>query len=274
MTDLSDPLLDAEARALIEEAAKPKRRVRPRLARRLADAQDLEVDTPNGPVMAWRLGDGPASLLVHGWEDDNALWSPLIDACAEIFRAVVVLDLPGHGFSPSEAHSVEAAGEAVAAVAKALGPIDSIVAHSFGCPSSIYAMANGLSVDKAVMIASPVPRTKGARDDEWSRRWKDKLLDRGADPEVVDRAAEIMMAEWEMNPGFRAVAETYIPKMTAKALILHSMDDEQCPFGNSQEMARLWPGSELFPLDGLGHRLIAQDPEVIARVMAFVDDFG
>ncbi len=274
MTDLSDPTLDAEAKALLEEAARPKRRVRPRLARRLADAQDLEVDTPNGPVMAWRLGDGPATLLVHGWEDDNALWSPLIDACADIFRAVVVLDLPGHGFSPAEAHSVESAGEAVVAVAKALGPIDSIVGHSFGCPASIYALSHGLTVNRAVMISSPMPRTKGQGDEDWSRRWKDRQLDRGADPEVVDRAAEMMMEEWHGRASGQALVEAEIPKMTAKALILHSMDDEQCPFGNSREMAARWPGSELFPMDGLGHRLIAQDPEVIARVMAFVDDFG
>jgi len=274
MTDLSDPALDAEAKALLEEAAKPKRRVRPRLARRLADAQDLEVDTPNGPVMAWRLGDGPATLLVHGWEDDNALWSPLIDAFADIYRAVVVLDLPGHGFSPAETHSVESAGEAVVAVAKALGPIDSIVGHSFGCPASIYALSHGLSVNKAVMISSPMPRTKGRDGDDWSRRWKDRQLERGADPEVVDRAAEIMAVEWEGRAGGHAMVEAEIPQMTAQALILHSMDDEQCPFGNSQEMAARWPGAELFPLDGLGHRLIAQDPEVIARVVAFVDDFG
>jgi pimeloyl-ACP methyl ester carboxylesterase len=274
MTDLSDPALDAEAKALLEEAAKPKRRVRPRLARRLADAQDLEVHTPNGPVMAWRLGDGPASLLVHGWEDDNALWSPLIDACADIFRAVVVLDLPGHGFSPAETHSVESAGEAVVAVAKALGPIDSIVGHSFGCPASIYALSHGLSVNRAVMIASPMPRTKGRGEEDWSRRWKGRLLERGADPEVVDRAAEIMAAEWEGSAGGHALVEAKIAEMTAKALIMHSVDDEQCPVGNSREMADRWPGSELLLLDGLGHRLIAQDPEVIQRTIAFVEDFG
>src|SRR5580692_929094 len=87
MTDLPPDDLDAQALEMLEEAAKPKRRVRPRLARKLADAEDLEVQTPNGPVQAWRLGVGPASLLVHGWEDDNALWSPLIDACAATGRA-------------------------------------------------------------------------------------------------------------------------------------------------------------------------------------------
>ena len=125
MSDVTPDDLDAQALELLEEASKPKRRARPRLARKLADAEDLEVQTPHGPVMAWRLGVGPASLLVHGWEDDNALWSPLIDACAAIGKAVVVFDLPGHGFSPAEECTYQAAGLAAVAVAEALGPIDS-----------------------------------------------------------------------------------------------------------------------------------------------------
>jgi len=198
----------------------------------------------------------------------------MIDALADMFRAVVVLDLPGHGFSPSDAYSVDAAGEAIVAVAEALGPIDSVIGHSFGCPSSLHALSHGLTVNKAVMIASPVPRAKGQGADNWTRRWKDRQLERGADPEVVDRAAEIMALEWESRSSGHALVEAEIPTMTAKALILHSTDDEICPFGNSEEMAARWPGSALFPLDGLGHRLIAQDPEVIARVAAFLDDFG
>jgi pimeloyl-ACP methyl ester carboxylesterase len=71
------------------------------------------------------------------------------------------------------------------------------------------------------------------------------------------------------DPGFDI--EAVLPSLTAKALILDSMDDEQCPVANSQRMAELWPGSELVLLDNLGHRLIAQDPDVVARVFEFVD---
>jgi pimeloyl-ACP methyl ester carboxylesterase len=270
MTDLTSDDLDAQALALLEESARPKRRVRPRLARKLADAQDLQVDTPNGPVMAWRLGAGPASLLIHGWEDDNALWSPLIDVCAAIGRAVVVFDLPGHGYSPSEAFSVEAAGLAAAAVAQALGPIDSVVGHSFGCQASLYALAHGLDVPKAVLIASPVPRTKGDRSLD---AWVNRLVSRGADPAVATRAAELMVARAETTPDPRLALESEIPGLTAQALILHSMDDEQCPVANSQKMHDLWPGSDLVLVDDLGHRLIAQDDVVLERIIAFVDDF-
>jgi len=270
MTDATPDDLDAKALQLLEEAAKPKRRVRPRLARKLADAEDLEVQTPHGPVMAWRLGVGPASLLVHGWEDDNALWSPLIDACAAIGRAIVVFDLPGHGYSPTEEFSLQAAGLAAVAVAEALGPVDSVVAHSFGCPTSIYALANGLKVDHAVLIDSPIPRTGGGwSTDHWIRR----QIERGADPKVARRASELMAARAETSASSPVAAEEQIPGMTAKALIIHAMDDEQCPVGNSQKMAQLWPGAELVLVDDLGHRLIAQDDVVLERIITFVDDF-
>jgi pimeloyl-ACP methyl ester carboxylesterase len=268
MSDLHDDDIETEALRLADEARRPKRRVRPRLARALSRGEDVEVDTPHGPVMAWRLGIGPATLLIHGWEDDNALWSPLIDACERLGRAVVAFDLPGHGWSPSDAHSMEAAGEAALAVAKALGPIDSVVGHSFGCGVAIYALAHGLDVPRAVLIATPVPRTKPY--ERFTDKWIQEQIDEGEDPDVAARAAEILRQRMaEAEPSFSPEAD--IPKLTARALILHSIDDEACPVGNSQALADLWPGSELVLSDELGHRLIAQDPAIVQRVIDFVE---
>jgi pimeloyl-ACP methyl ester carboxylesterase len=272
MSDLGADDLEAEALRLVESMGRPVRRVRPRLARGLREGQDLEVATPAGGVMAWRVGQGPATLMVHGWEDDNALWSPLIDACVENLRAAVALDLPGHGWSPAETCSIQDAGQALLAVAEALGPIDSVVGHSFGCPSAIWALAHGLDVPRAVMIASPVPRSK-ARGGWDLSDWKTHQIERGEDPAVVERAAAILAERPPRNDRDYDV-EAVLPTLKAKALIIHSMDDESCPVGNSQRMAELWPGSELMLLDGLGHRLIAQDDDVVARITEFVEGFG
>ena len=70
-------------------------------------------------------------LLVHGWEDDNSLWTPLIDALIARDRALVVFDLPAHGYSEGEWGLGPQAADGIAAVAAALGPIDAVVAHSF-----------------------------------------------------------------------------------------------------------------------------------------------
>jgi len=273
MSDLGAGDVEAEAQALVARMGRPVRRVNPRVARLLRGAEDLEVSTPAGGVMAWRAGAGPATLMVHGWEDDNALWSPLIDACSEMMRAAVAFDLPGHGWSPAETCSIVDAGQAVLAVAEAFGPIDSIVAHSFGCPASIWAMANGLNVPRAVMIGTPQPRSKergGWNMDDW----KQHQIERGEAPEVVERAMQLLAERPQTRNDRDYAVEDVLPTLTnTKALVIHSMDDEQCPFSNSQRMVELWPGAELMALDGLGHRLIAQDDDVIGRILEFVEGF-
>ncbi|HEX7777510.1 MAG TPA: alpha/beta hydrolase [Parvibaculum sp.] len=263
MSDLSPDEVQAEAEALLERITVPKRRVRPRLAEALRDAEEREIATAFGGVMAWRLGKGPATLLVHGWEDDNCLWGALADKFREIGRAVVALDLPGHGFSPANDPSIASASAAVRAVAEAMGPIDSIVAHSFGCPVSIFAMSDGLAVGRAALIAPPSIKI--------ADRWK-RVERRGVPPEIVARAAALH-AEREGPSPVVYDLEKAAGEMTAKALFVHSLDDEECPPENSQTLKRLWPGAKLALADGLGHRLIAQDGATLDRIVNFIEGF-
>lgn len=253
--------IDAQARALLTELGTPRRRARPRVSRALQDASDHEIQTPSGPVAAWRLGEGPAVLLVHGWEDDNALWGPLADRFASVGRSVVALDLPGHGFSGATDVSPAAVADTLVSLAEALGPIEAIVGHSYGCRVGIEAMAKGLSPAKAVMIASPVPRL---------RPRKPREPDFEVDPRVYARAREIH-AEGEAETA--EAIEKAIRSMTAPALVVHSIDDEPCPFENAQALCDMWPGAELLAVDGLGHRFVAQDKDVLERVVEFVEGF-
>lgn len=266
MSDAAD--LD-EATERVLDALRPRRRARPRLAEPLHEARDLEVDTPFGPVMAWRLdpwggsGSAPATLLVHGWEDDNALWGPLIAPLTTLGRPVVALDLPGHGFSPADACSIGRAAAAVRAVADALGPVDSLAAHSFGCPVSVRAMADGLAIDRCVLMATPLP---GQYADARRERLKQAL---GVSDAAIDRANAQLEEREAIFPPFDylALAET----MTARVLLLHSLDDDDCPPDNSRAVADRWPGAALQWLDGLGHRRLAQDPATVSIVVDFLE---
>jgi len=261
-----DDAVTAEAEALLAEVVRttPKRRVRPRLAQPLHDAEDRQIDTPAGPVMAWRLGTGPAVLLVHGWEDDNALWGPLIDRLQADGRPVVALDLPGHGFSPAEMDVRDAAGQAVRAVAEAFGPIEAVVGHSFGCVALTAALDAGMSVERAVLIASPIPGDR--------TRTAERLRERAA-PAVAERAIALLEARAATSPQpFDILAAA--ARMTVKALLIHSLDDEGTYPDNSRRIAEAWPGAEIMWTDGLGHRLVAQDNDVLQRVVDFIDGFG
>jgi pimeloyl-ACP methyl ester carboxylesterase len=267
----SDPDIDATQ---VLDALRPRRRARPRLAAPLHEARDGEVPTPFGPVMAWRLdpwgssGASPATLLVHGWEDDNALWGPLIDQLQALGRPVVALDLPGHGFSRAEECSIGRAAAALQAVADAFGPIDSLVAHSFGCPAAVRAMADGLLVERAVLMATPLPSARlGAR---WSRV-KEAM---GLSDAMVERVQALAAEREAIFPPFDYPA--LAARMTARALLIHSLDDDDCDPENSRLIADAW-GVEtgaragLQWTEGLGHRLLAQDAATLAGVAAFIE---
>lgn len=261
MTEPEMSELDAEAEDLIDALIYPKRRARPRLAEPLRAAQEHDIDTEFGPVRAWRLGKGPAVLLVHGWDDDNCLWGPLIDKFMEIGYPVVVLDLPGHGFSRAENPAPRSATAAVLKVAEVLGPIDAYVGHSFGCAVGVQSLAGGLPANRAAFVATPVPKPE--------RRWE-RARRVGVPEEVIARAAELYEKRPESKePRIDLLATA--PTMTAAALFLHSMDDEQCPVGDAEALRDLWPGAKIALTDGLGHRMIAQDDAMLQRIVSFID---
>jgi len=250
--------IDDQARALLTEVMTPKRRARQRIAEPLRNAQQVEIETPAGKIAAWRLGDGPAVLLVHGWQDDNSLWSPLISALAEIGVATVTFDLPGHGFSGGDQCTPTLAAAAMQAVAAQLGPIDAVVTHSFGGPVTGFALLNGFAPRRIVLIAAPRGRNKG---------WFDFAKERGIFDDVVQRAREIATAESGLQTSFDLAAIA----SPIETLILHSIDDDAVEWDdNAEAIAKAWPNSELVLCDGLGHRMIAQDRGVIERIVTFV----
>ncbi|MGE0045339.1 MAG: alpha/beta fold hydrolase [Hyphomonadaceae bacterium] len=251
--------VDDDAEKFLAAMMRPRRRARARVAEPLRDLDAVEVKAPDGSVAAWRLGEGPAVMLVHGWEDDHSLWTRMILALAERGRAIVTLDLPAHGYSDGEECTSPIAARALIATAAALGPVDAFVAHSFGGPSCAMALAMGLDVGRGVFIASPL----GLK-----RRWNRLGEEWNIPDAVVERAKELYAAR-EPMAAFNMIESA--PSMNAKALFIHAIDDEQVPYQGTQEAAELWPGAELVLVDDLGHRLIAQDHDVIARVADFLD---
>jgi pimeloyl-ACP methyl ester carboxylesterase len=259
VTESTHQDLDSQALKLLGETASPRRRARPRVARPLADAEAFQIDAGFGEVAAWKLGEGaPAVLFVHGWEDDNSLWGPALEAFTAWGRPVIAFDLPGHGFSPSQDASIKSVGSAIVEIARQLGPVTGVVGHSYGCGAIIHALSHGLAVDRACLIATPVPRTTPRRP----------LQIEDADPAVLARAEEIRQANALQQT---ARIEEAIATMATTMLAIHSLDDEQCLFAKSERLVGLWPNAELLPVDGLGHRFIAQDRDVIDRVVAFVE---
>src|SRR5262245_65778348 len=116
---------------VLDRVLKPRRWGEPQLAEPLVGVVRHMVSTPHGAVAAWRVGEGPAVLLVHGWQDDSSLWAPLMTALLDAGRAVVAFDLLAHGFSEGDRGLTFELVDAAHAVVAELGPVGSVVAHPF-----------------------------------------------------------------------------------------------------------------------------------------------
>jgi pimeloyl-ACP methyl ester carboxylesterase len=239
----------------------PRRREVPRLAEPLRGVEMQPLAGPQGAIATWRVGEGPAVLLVHGFEDDNSIWTPLLDTLQARHHASVVLDLPAHGMSEGTNGYSPAAADALAVVGAALGPIKAIVGHSLGCWASALAIGEGLAVERFVLIAPP-----GGSSQE---RWRRAARDLGYDDDVADQA---LAKFWrELGPHRGRGLEQVLSNLASEMLFVHSRDDERSPFGQSEELCAGCERAVFFAIDGASHRDTAREPEAIAAIVTFLE---
>lgn len=248
--------LDQDARDFMASVTTPPRREPRRVAPALANAKRTDVETSSGRIAAWRLGEGPAVILAHGWSSDNSSWDHVIRALAARGRAVVAVDHPGHGLSANAHCTRRSAGTALVEVAAKLGPISAAAGHSFGGPVVGMALSQGLPADRVVFMAPAEPR---------SVRWLKAAPAMGVDQEVAKRAVAIAESEGEMF-------DMRIPgrHMRARALFVQSKDDPAVPYASTQGLNAAWSGSEIVLVDGLGHEKILEDEAIVKRVADFL----
>lgn len=254
-------MTDDVAEAFLRAVVGPRRRDAPRLADAFRDIDVQMVPTPAGRVAAWRVGDGPAALLVHGWEDDHSLWSPLIDALVGHGRAVVACDLPAHGRSEGEIGYGSEWADACISVVSTLGPVGAIVAHSAGCGPAVMAVREGVTASRIALIAPAL---------RYGNRWRRVAERTGVSADVASRAQA--MYEARLPParaGFRLRDE--LPSLAADVLLVHSIDDERMSWTEMENVSRRCPRVELFLTSGVSHRRTARAPDIAAAVVEFIE---
>ena len=220
----------------------------------------MRVPTGDGWVAAWHWGEGPAVLVVHGWEDDHHGFDPLIAHLVARGQAVIAFDLPAHGDSYGRDTALPSVANAIHDVAAALGPVRAIIGHSFGGAAATLALAGGLEVERAVVLAAPVSVARML--DQVTQRLGLSAARRDGIVRVLEQRVGVPLALVELEP--------LAKQFNVPALVVHSRDDRVVPFLAGVRLQRAWPGARLYAVDGLGHRRILTDPAVLTRISDFV----
>jgi len=238
----------------------PRQRARPEQSGVLASGRRLEIATSEGRIAAWSWGRGPSVLLLHGWGGHAGQLAPFVAPLRRRGFRVVAFDLPGHGESSGRQASIRHFARAIGEGAEAFGPLAGIVAHSFGGAAATLAFDHGLYARAAVYVAPP------SRFDTFFARAAEGFgLDRRLRGRFERRAQDWVGLRFEEVEPRRLARHQDAP-----LLVVHDRGDDEVPFEEGEELARLWPGAELELTEGLGHYRILRDPAVVERAAEFL----
>lgn len=212
-------------------------------------------------VVGYWWGDsGPVTLLAHGWLSSAGRFSALANALLAAGGQVVSFDAPGHGMSTGWRSSMPEFAASMRAVVEHTGPVRAIVGHSLGGAATIFALSRGLHAERAVTIAAPSDLST------WAHRFRDLV---GLSPAVYSRmqrnAERRLRITWQDLEIPTAARTLQLP-----GLVFHDVHDPDVPWTEGEQLADAWPHAEFVTTQGLGHRAILRDPEVIQRVVEFV----
>ena len=226
-------------------------------------AKQSWLDHPHGPLAVYQWGEGSETILLsHGWSGRGSQLGAFAEPLVKAGYRVIALDAPGHGQSPGKSTTLFKISEALYAVARHYAPIKAVVAHSFGAFALAYTLNHtDMQIGKAVCISTP---TDGMF-----------LLDSFCNvlrlnTAVKQRFLHFFEEEFGADIWDRLSMQNNVRRLTLPALIIHDRGDHDVPFQLSERLASDWPKARLHLTDGLGHRRILRNKQVIEVVTDFI----
>jgi pimeloyl-ACP methyl ester carboxylesterase len=230
----------------------------------------FEVTVDGRRVRGRRWGSGPVVYLVHGWGGSARQLDPLVGPLVSAGFSVVSFDAPSHGASDPGAGgprsgTIPEASKALHAVVARHGPAHGVVAHSLGASAAAIALRDGLGTNRMVLIAPlahPAPYSHlFAERLGFGERIRTRMVAR------IERRVGLPMSHFDLPGLARQVA-------TPKLLVVHDRDDQETSWSDGRAIAGAWPDARLLTTNGLGHRRVLRDPEVVTQVVGFLRDAG
>jgi len=212
-------------------------------------------------LSVYEWGAGPTVLLVHGWSGRTVQFSEFVTPLTRAGLRVVGFDAPAHGRSSGRATNLPEISAAIRMLNDTYGPLHAVIAHSFGVACTLHALHQGLRVNRIVGISPP------ATIEHLFRVFSERLGLRAAAQAGARRLFEARFGA-DVWTAFAPIE--LAPRVAAPALIVHDRGDREIPWRDGAALAEAWPGAEFKLTDGLGHRRLLSDSDVIEATLRFV----
>ncbi len=233
-----------------------------RMAADMGRQFDFVVD--GSTLAGWEWGSGEKSvLLMHGWNGRGTNLSSFVEPLVASGFRVVAFDAHGHGDSKGQYCYAPLFAEAAMTLAREKGDFYGLIAHSFGTCAGTVAQKLGMRFDKVVYLSTMC--------------WIKQRFFEFSAAVGLDAAGQEEM--WQVSENYFGVGliesfhgDVAGKDFTSRGLLIHDEDDPEILPEQSRAMAAVWPDSELWLTKGLGHFRIIRSPQVVSRVVEFMNN--
>lgn len=227
----------------------------------ISTQKKLHIPTINKTVVVYQYGQSNKKvLLVHGWSGRGTQLVKIADTLINTGYSTISFDAPAHGKSPGNQTIMTDFIATILEIEKQYGPFESAVGHSLGGMSILNAIKKGMKLNTAIIIGS-------------GDVIQDIIEDFIAKLQLKPNLATDLRLHFEKKYGekmndysaYKAAKEITIP-----VLVIHDKDDPEVPVKAGQHIYDHLKNGKLLLTEGLGHRKILGDAEVIQKTVQFM----
>ncbi|AXN33779.1 alpha/beta hydrolase [Vibrio coralliilyticus] len=212
-----------------------------------------EVQSQEGPLKTYQLGQGPVWVLTHGWSGTASQFFPLMEHIASQGYTALAYDHPGHGESGGLYGHIPAFVHGLEAILDSVDEVAGLVGHSMGTASAIECHHQKL-VDKPLLLIAPV------------LDYLDNLFGSVARSGYSMRLFSAVVSEVEEQYRYPIQSIDPYNKLKlrqSKTIIVHDEGDKFTKFSVSQKAAQDMENVTLVATQGQGHGRVMKCPQVI-----------
>jgi len=216
-------------------------------------------------VALYTWGDGAETILmIHGWASRGTRMGHFAEALVQKGYKVIAFDMPAHGDSEGKTTTLFEISELTAQICDKYGPVHSVIAHSFGGMALCNAVHRyNLNVNRAVLVASPFTMKYIFESFATMMNITQKVSDM-----MVERIRTRFLEERNVDV-FELSVDSFAKTLNFPFLVIHDRDDKDISYSQGEGYANNLPDVEFVTTEGLGHRRILKEPEIMDKITEF-----
>lgn len=229
--------------------------------RKSAQSEVLHIPDIQKDITVFSYGYSKSKvLLLHGWSGRGSQLYHLADKILENRMMVISVDAPAHGLSSGKKTNMLEYIRAIEEIDKKYGPFDYAIGHSWGGMTLLNALGKKLKLKKAVIIGADNKISEVIS--EFVKKFQ---VDQSVTLVIIEYYCKLLKVQMDQFDSEKAAARIDIP-----VLVIHDTTDAFVPVSSAIEIRQQLKKGSLLITNGLGHHKIFKDPEVMQKIINFI----